>query len=65
MTVNRASMEAAAIQQHHALVRNEERHRELLANDRHVKERLMDNELHRIEANRRMMRSGQNLDKLA
>jgi hypothetical protein len=58
-------MEAAAIQQHHALVRNEERHRELIANDRHVKERLMDNELHRIEANRRMMRSGQNLDKLA
>jgi hypothetical protein len=65
MTVNRASMEAAAIQQHHALVRNEERHQELLSNDRHVKERLRDNELHRIEANRRMMRSGQNVDKLA
>ena len=65
MTVNRASMEAAAIQQHHALVRNEERHRELIANDRHVKERLMDNELHRIEANRRMLRAGQNIDKLA
>jgi len=65
MTVSKASMEAAAIQQHHALVRDEERHREIIANDRHIKERLIDNEIHRIEANRRMMRAGQNIDKLA
>ena len=64
-SVNKASMEAAAIQQHHALVRNEERHREMIVNDRHIKERLRDNELHRIEANRRMLRNGQNIDKLA
>jgi hypothetical protein len=65
MTVSKASMEAAAIQQHTALVRDEERHGEKIANDRHIKERLMDNELHRIEANRRMLRAGQNIDKLA
>jgi hypothetical protein len=64
-SVNKASMEAASIQQHHALVRDEERHREIIANDRHIKERLIDNEIHRIEANRRMMRAGQNIDKLA
>ena len=64
-SVNKASMEATAIQQHHALFRNEERHRELIANDRDIKERLQDNEVHRIEANRRMMRAGQNIDKLA
>jgi hypothetical protein len=64
-SVNKTSMEATAIQQHHALVRNEERHREMIVNDRHIKERLVDNEIHRIEANRRMMRAGQNIDKLA
>ena len=65
MTFNKVTLAAAAIQQHTALVRDEERHREMIVNDRHIKERLRDNEIHRIEANRRMMRAGQNVDKLA
>ena len=65
MTVSRATLAAAAVQQHHERIRDEDRHREMIANDRHIKERLRDNELHRIEANRRMMRAGQNVDKLA
>ena len=64
-SVNKASIEASSIQQHRSLVRDEERHREIIANDRHIKERLIDNEIHRIEANRRMLRAGQNIDKLA
>ena len=65
MTVSRATLAAAAVQQHHERIRNEEHNRERLANDRHAKERLRDNELHRIEANRRMLRAGQNVDKFA
>jgi hypothetical protein len=54
-----------AVQQHNVQVRNQDRHREMLNQDRLVKQRLRRNEAHRIEANRRMLRNGQNVDKLA
>ena len=65
MTVNRASLQAAEIHKHHDQVRAYNRHNEILIQDRHNRERLIDNEQKRVEANRRMMRSGQNIDKLA
>lgn len=65
MTVNRASLQAAEIHQHHDRVRADNRHNDLLSQDRHIKERLKDNEEKRIEANRRMNRAGQNVDRMA
>jgi hypothetical protein len=65
MSVNPVSLQAMAIQKHQDLVKSESRHLEMVVDQRHIKERLVDNEIHRIEANRRMMRAGQNIDKLA
>jgi len=65
MTISRATLAAAAVQQHHERVRNEDHNKERLAQERLNKLRLQTNEAHRIEANRRMLRNGQNIDKLA
>ena len=65
MTVNRVSLQASEIHKHQDLIRSAQRHNEMLTQDRHIKERLVDNEQKRVEANRRMMRAGQNIDKLA
>jgi len=65
MTISRATLAAAAVQQHHERVRNEDHTKERLAQERLNKLRLQTNEAHRIEANRRMLRNGQNIDKLA
>lgn len=65
MTVNRSSLHAVEIQRHNDRVRSEQHHNEILTQDRHNRERLVDNEQKRVEANRRMMRSGQNIDKFA
>jgi len=65
MTISRATLAAAAVQKHHERVRNEDHHKERLAQERLNKLRLETNEAHRIEANRRMLRNGQNIDKLA
>ena len=65
MTVNRVSLQASEIHKHQDLVHSAQRHDETLTQNRHEKERLVDNEQKRVEANRRMMRSGQNIDKLA
>lgn len=65
MTVNSVSLQAMSIQKHQDLVKSESRHLEMVVDQRQIKERLVDNEIHRIEANRRMMRAGQNIDKLA
>lgn len=65
MTVNRTSLQASEIQHHYDRIRADNRHNEILTQDRHIKERLKDNEEKRIEANQRMNRAGQNIDKLA
>jgi hypothetical protein len=65
MTVNSVSLQAMSIQKHQDLVKSESRHLEMVVDQRHIKERLIANEEKRIEANRRMLRAGQNVDKLA
>ena len=65
MTVNRSSLHAVEIQRHRDRVRSEQHRNEILRQDRHNRERVVDNEQKRVEANRRMMRSGQNIDKFA
>lgn len=65
MTVNSVSLQAMSIQKHQDLVKSESRHLEMVVDQRHIKERLIANEEKRIETNRRMLRAGQNVDRMA
>ena len=65
MAVNPITATDIAIQKHNALMKIENRHMELVVEQRHIKKQLEDNEQKRIEANQRMNRAGQNVDKLA
>jgi len=53
------------IQNHHVRVREDQQHFERLTHEREIRERLVRNEEQRVEANRRMNRPGQNIDKFA
>ena len=50
---------------HQEIVRTEKLHTEQLQHQKHIKQMRDDSEDNRIEANRRMNRAGQNVDKLA
>ena len=53
------------VTRHQEIVRTERLHTEQLQHQKHIKQMRDDSEDKRIEANRRMNRAGQNVDKLA
>ena len=50
---------------HQEIVRTEKLHTEQLQHQKHIKQMRDDSEDNRIEANRRMNRAGQNVDRMA
>lgn len=50
---------------HQEIVRSDKKHLETIREQQHIKQQRVENEEKRIEANRRMNRAGQNVDKLA
>ena len=65
MNVNSISARAIQYKHHEQIVQEQRRHEEILQQQRHAKIVHDDQELKRIEANRRMNRPGQNIDKFA
>ena len=64
MKVGQINSQYEAIR-HQDIVRSDRRHTEQLQHQQHIKQMREDDEAKRIEANRRMNRAGQNVDKLA
>jgi hypothetical protein len=65
MTVSRVAEQNAEIFQKLEIKKLDKRHEELRIEEQRVKLNLKDNEEKRIEMNRRMNRSGQNVDRMA
>ena len=65
MTINRITSQAIQYKHHQQIVEADRRHAEILQQQRHAKEVQEDTEEKRIEANRRMNRPGQNVDRMA
>ena len=65
MTVNRIATYNAELYQRTEVKRLEQRHEERRVEERRIKHQLEVDEQKRIEMNRQMNRSGQNVDKLA
>ena len=50
---------------HQEIVRSDKKHLETIREQQHIKQQRVENEEKRIEANRRMNRAGQNVDRMA
>ena len=64
MRVGQINAQYEAIR-HQEIVRNDRRHVEQVQHQQHIKQMRDDSEAKRIEANRRMNRAGQNVDRMA
>ena len=65
MNVSKINAQAIQYKHHQQIVETDRRHAEMLQQQRHAKEVQKDTEEKRIEANRRMNRAGQNVDRMA
>jgi hypothetical protein len=63
--ISRVTMQNAEIYRQMEIRKLDQRHEEIVQEERRVKERREDNEEKRIEMNRRMNRPGQNVDRMA
>ena len=53
------------VARHQEIVRSDKKHLETIREQQHIKQQRVENEEKRIEANRRMNRAGQNVDRMA
>jgi DNA-binding protein H-NS len=65
MSIDKVNAQAADIQRHLEIKKQDNRHAEILAEQQRVAARKKDTEEKRIEMNRRMNRPGQNVDRMA
>ena len=53
------------LNRHQEIVQSDKKHLETVREQQHIKQQRVENEEKRIEANRRMNRAGQNVDRMA